>query len=100
MTPAPNADDSAQLAEDILSALDEYASVYREAIRIAADGAPGNVDAEAHVVPQHAFIECLLVRPLGTLAALARHQALPPSTAFPVLPKTLQRDSQILIKDN
>ena len=45
----PDADDSSQLAEDVRSALDEYASVYREAVRIAADGAPGNEVADLAV---------------------------------------------------
>ena len=40
------ADDASQLAEDVRSALDEYASVYREAVRIAADGAPGDEVAD------------------------------------------------------
>ena len=44
-----DADDSSQLAEDVRSALDEYASVYREAVRIAADGAPGNEVADLAV---------------------------------------------------
>lgn len=45
----PDPDDSSQLAEDVRSALDEYASVYREAVRIAADGAPGNEVADLAV---------------------------------------------------
>ena len=45
----PEPDDSSQLAEDVRSALDEYASVYREAVRIAADGAPGNEVADLAV---------------------------------------------------
>ena len=40
------ADDASQLAEDVRSALDEYASVYREAVRIAADGALGDEVAD------------------------------------------------------
>jgi hypothetical protein len=34
----PDVDDPAQLATDVASALDEYAILYREAVRIAADG--------------------------------------------------------------
>ena len=45
----PDVDDASQLAEDVRSALDEYASVYREAVRISADGAPGNEVADLAV---------------------------------------------------